>query len=112
MKSASSRLIAKTDFQARTCFDAHALGQWVRVGDIPFGVRSLRLTSSPKRRKDVQDNLCQYCLGLGLLSRYDAETGNVVDERCNFCERENFKGSGKVTAEELIKKRFGEDSIK
>ena len=60
----------------------------------------------------MQDNLCQYCLGLGLLSRYDAETGDVVEERCHVCERENFKGSGKVTAESLIMRRFGDGSIK
>jgi hypothetical protein len=60
----------------------------------------------------VRDDLCNYCLGLGLLSRYDSETGNVVEERCNFCERENFKGSGTVTAESLIMRRFGDGSIK
>lgn len=60
----------------------------------------------------MRDDLCNYCLGLGLLSRYDSETGNVVEERCNFCERENFKGSGTVTSEDLIRRQFGDGSIK
>lgn len=57
-------------------------------------------------------DICQYCLSLGLLSRYDPETGDVVEERCPFCEKQLFTGSGTVTAEQRIRKIFGEDSIK